>query len=489
MAAPHPESIPLRWLKGLWWEPEQYLDWPPLLTEAGYNGLMLCYTFCPETSLHWRRPFRPAETAVIRRLAAECAAPGGYPGLRLCLALNPCIGGQAWRPEQAALPFHRTSGRAWFQRYWTARRKDASDALTPDSPLSYGSEADLALLVEKCRQALDLGVDAIALCLDDIEPETAPAGFPSLAAAQAHLVAALYAALELRPAAAVGSPGGGFGSSPTPSAEHGPRLLLAPTYYWTAGMRAHPEYIPELMAGLPPDVAVFWTGEHVRSQGTSGEAAREAADRLNRRPVLWYNYASNDSFRFALQLPPGPPPQPDLADEVAGVLVNPMRQSRLTRLHALVMGAWLRDPPGFDPAAALDAAVRRLVGDHAAPLLHAYLDAWAAYPDPRTLPADLAAGGAPALSRLASRVSAAADRIEALLPPLVAAIDDPALTAELAAGARRLRYLADALTLLQAEAERGQGALAPERARLLARLGDADPESACDAQALLIEDI
>ena len=34
----------LRGLKGLWWEPEQYLSWPDFLADAGYDFFMLCYT-------------------------------------------------------------------------------------------------------------------------------------------------------------------------------------------------------------------------------------------------------------------------------------------------------------------------------------------------------------------------------------------------------------------------------------------------------------
>src|SRR5690242_8196552 len=64
----------LRGLKGLWWEPEQYLGWPAFLAEAGYDLFMLCYTFCPETGLRWRQPFQAAELEVIGRLAEECRA-------------------------------------------------------------------------------------------------------------------------------------------------------------------------------------------------------------------------------------------------------------------------------------------------------------------------------------------------------------------------------------------------------------------------------
>ena len=172
----------MRGLKGLWWEPEQYLGWPAFLERAGYDFLMLCYTFCPETGLSWRQPLREPEREIVRRLADDCVARG----ITLCLALHPLIGGQAWAPEQAAVRFHPTSGQGWFLRYWQSRRPN--EALRPDPPIRYGSDEDLGLLVAKCREAQELGVGAIALCLDDIDPGSTPDGFSDLAAAHVWLV-------------------------------------------------------------------------------------------------------------------------------------------------------------------------------------------------------------------------------------------------------------------------------------------------------------
>ena len=125
MSGPHPPApspyrgrggedrgFALRGLKGLWWEPEQYVGWPAFLAQAGYDLFMLCYTFCPETGLRWRQPFRDAERAVIRQLAADCADHG----LTLCLALHPLIAGQAWAPDEAAVRFARDHPRVDARR-------------------------------------------------------------------------------------------------------------------------------------------------------------------------------------------------------------------------------------------------------------------------------------------------------------------------------------------------------------------------------------
>ena len=461
----------LRGFKGLWWEPEEYLWWPSLLAEAGYTFFMLCYTFAPESGLRWRQPFRRADESVIRRLAADCAARG----IELCLAVNPNIGAHAWTPDSATLPFHPTAGRDWFRLYWQARRPD--EASEPDPPLRYGHADDLAVLTDKLHRAAEWGVRSFALSLDDVDPSALSSEFPSLAAAQLWLVRGVRAAL------AAG------GASEQDGTRRAPRLYFTPTYYWTDGLRAHPEYAAELAASLPPDVQVFWTGERVRTPGAdlTRESARDATRLFGRTPVLWFNYASNDSFRFAVQLPPGPPPGEDLSDNLAGVLVNPMRQVSLTRLHALVMGEYLRDPTGYDHSAAVGQAAERLVGEDAAPWLLRCIEAWGQYPDTRTLGADLEREGRPLASELLGRLGPAYGQLLAALASLER-LDadfpiDPGgrLIAELRREADRFRLLVAALRVRVEDGAEESGA----RARANAMLVDADDELASDARVVL----
>jgi hypothetical protein len=494
----------IRGLKGLWWEPEQYLGWPAFLEQAGLDFFMLCYTFCPESGLSWRQPFRAAELEIIRRLADDCAARG----ITLCVALHPLIGGQAWSPEQAAVRFHPTSGQSWFLRYWQARRP--TDTLRPDRPIRYGSDEDLKLLSAKCRQMYDLGVGAIALCLDDVEPGTTPPGFADLAAAHVWLIEgigynAYHGAPPLR-----GIPTGlqvtGENDPPplSPSrSSHVPRLLVVPTYYWTAGARAHLNYTAGLARGLSPDVGVFWTGPEVRSHAITADHAREAAGLFGRKPIVWFNYASNDSFRFAVQLPPDRPPAADLLTETAGLLVNSTRQVGLAHLDALGIGTYLADPGGYDHAQAVERAVRELVGETAAPQLLRIFEAWRAVPDVRTLTRDLAEGGRSLLLTLLARLRPAADEIKVVLAHLQPLMLDGApeharprqIWQELAAGSERLRFLVAALEVLAIELAAagtdGLVAAGPEHSKsmvrelLSARLATIDPELACDAEAVL----
>ena len=493
-----------RGLKGLWWEPEQYLGWPAFLERAGYDFLMLCYTLCPETGLSWRQPLREPEREIVRRLADDCVARG----ITLCLALHPLIGGQAWAPEQAAVRFHPTSGQGWFLRYWQSRRPN--EALRPDPPIRYGSDEDLGLLSAKCREAQELGVGAIALCLDDIDPGSTPDGFSDLAAAHVWLVKGIGDRLQVT------------GDRALPPS---PRLLVVPTYYWTAGAQAHAEYTAGLAQGLPPNVDVFWTGADVRAHAITAIDAREAAGLFGRKPVVWLNYASNDSFRFAVQLPPDRPPAPDLASETAGLLLNSTRQVGLAHLDALVIAAYLADPSGYNHARAVDEAMREIVGTEAAPLFLRIMAAWRAVPDVRTLTQDLVAGGRPFLDGLLSRLRPAAEEIRVGLAQLRPFAEDAAAShdalplqiwQELAAGSERVRFMVAALEVLAIElAAAGTTALTPQyptmeplgfaasprphlpqagegepgrsmvRDMLSVRLSTLDLEMACDAQAVL----
>ncbi|MCC7371138.1 MAG: beta-N-acetylglucosaminidase domain-containing protein [Chloroflexi bacterium] len=457
-------GCPLRGLKGLWWEPEQYIGWPAFLQGAGYDFLMLCYTFCPETGLTWRQPLRPAEREIVRELAADCAARG----ITLCLALHPLIAGQAWAPEGAAVRFHPTSGRSWFVGYWQARRP--GESIQPSPPICYGSADDLAILVRACQEAKALGVGAIALCLDDVDPGSAPDGFSDLAAAHLWLANGLREQLP-----------------------DGLKLYVVPTYYWTAGAREHTAYTAGLAAGLPADVDVFWTGTVVRDHDITAEKAREAASLFGRKTVVWLNYASNDSFRFAVQLPPDRPPAADLASETAGLLLNSTRQTGLARLDALVIGAYLADPAGYHHETAVRAALVALAGQRAASLLWDLLEAWRAVPDVRTLTADLQAGGKVFLDGVLGRLRPALVAIANLESTCDAQVADRQLWSEIAAGITRLRLLADALGVLESELSAAgatslspsAGPGSPARAALASRLAAASPEAACDADAVL----
>ncbi|MFN8526611.1 MAG: beta-N-acetylglucosaminidase domain-containing protein [Chloroflexota bacterium] len=439
-------------MKGLWWSPHDYHGWPDLLADHGFNFLMLCYTFSPRTALHWRGPFKASDRRHLRALAAASRARG----VDLCLAIHPFIGAHGWDPRSAGLTLHPTARRDWFAHYWRLRRPGLAPA---DPGLRYGVAEDVDLLAAKIAQACRWGVTSVALCLDDIDPEAVPLGFDGLAEAQLWLVQRLRDRLT-RLSAQV-------------------RLLLVPTYYWTDGIVAHPEYAAALAAGLPLEVDLFWTGRVVRQHDISAPDAIEATALLGRTPVVWLNYSSNDSFRFLPQLPPDRPPPASLGGACRGLLVNVMRQQSLARMDAFALGAYLRDPAGYNHESALERAALQLVGTGAADLLLRFMRAWLRYPDPRTLPRVLADGGEDAALSLRETTTALHAETRSLHSELTAALGANAVVRDLGRGVRRLGLLARALKIRCAP---GDDLLRERFERLLATTPE---EQAADAQAVL----
>jgi hypothetical protein len=127
------------------------------------------------------------------------------------------------------------------------------------------------------------------------------------------------------------------------------------------------------------------------------------------------------------------------------------------------------------------------------------MDAWRAVPDVRTLPRDLQTGGRALVDTLLARLRPALMTLDSAMPELDACLADRQLWSELAAGVERVRFLIDALAILESElAASTSDALAPAadafgptvpispaRSALLAHLAAAHPEAACDAEAVL----
>ena len=152
--------------------------------------------------------------------------------------------------------------------------------------------------------------------------------FRSLAAEQAGLTADLLAALSV--------------DGPT-------ELTLCPTEY----LGTHPSgYLTELARSLPDEVSLMWTGPTVCSPTIAADDARAWRAATGNRPViLWDNTPVNDaSMTHALHLGPYTGRDPDLADEVAGVLCNPMIQARSSLVQLGTAMEFLARPDDFDAA-------------------------------------------------------------------------------------------------------------------------------------------
>lgn len=216
-------------------------------------------------------------------------------------------------------------------------------ALSPGLDIGYRNARDRDALVEKLAPLLDLGVTWVVLALDDIPNR------PGRAAEQAELTAWLLAELRRR---------------------HGDaHLTLVPTEY--VGTRRTP-YLDALGGGLPPEVDVMWTGPTVCSPIIRAADARARGAALaGRRPILWDNYPVNDGTMVrSLHLGAYRGREPELTDEVDGVLCNPMLQAHASQVPLATAADFLSGPDSYDPEASWSRAITA-VGSSRAPALGA----------------------------------------------------------------------------------------------------------------------
>jgi hyaluronoglucosaminidase len=214
-------------------------------------------------------------------------------------------------------------------------------ALSPGLDIDYGDDGDRGELLAKLAPLLDAGVEWIVLALDDI-PNRA-----GLADDQADLTRWLLDALrDHRP---------------------GTHLTLVPTEYVGTQPTA---YLRSLAAGLPPDVDVMWTGPTVCSPVIRADDARAWAAALGgRRPLLWDNYPVNDgTMERSLHLGPYRGREPELTDELSGVLCNPMLQAHASQVALATAADFLCEPRRYDAEASWSAAITAVGGSRAAAL-------------------------------------------------------------------------------------------------------------------------
>ncbi len=213
-------------------------------------------------------------------------------------------------------------------------------AISPGLDVQYADTADREALLTKLTPLLDAGIAWIVLALDAI------ASRPGLAGEQSALAAWLLDAT---------------------SAWREITVTVVPTEY--VGTRTTP-YLTELAAGLPPSVDVMWTGPTVCSPTITATDARAwSASVGGRRPLVWDNYPVNDGpMERSLHLGPYRGRDPDLSDEVAGVLCNPMLQPLASRVALATAAAFLTDPAGYEPELAWARALAEVGGTRTRPL-------------------------------------------------------------------------------------------------------------------------
>lgn len=292
----------IRGFKGLWWDGlENYCKAVPWAAAHDLNFVMLCYSSFPASGKDWRADYSAAELAGMKELAKEADRLH----VELCLSFNPGI--------------------------WSK------------PPLTYSDEADYQIAWRKMQAVHSLGIRSFAICLDDINTKLQPADaerFKDLGHCQVYFVNRLWGDLH--------------------KLDDRARLIFCPSAYTTAEADRHADYTHTIGDGLDAGVQIFWTGPTVCSASITAADADHMTALYHRKPIVWDNYPVNDMFPWRPLLAPVKNRSADLADHVAGLMANPMKQWEASTIPLATLAEYLHDPKNYDPVQ----AIQRVLDSH-----------------------------------------------------------------------------------------------------------------------------
>ncbi|MBC7083184.1 MAG: beta-N-acetylglucosaminidase domain-containing protein [Firmicutes bacterium] len=429
-------AMAIRGIKGLRWNPSDYLSIIDFLPACRFNFLMLCYGMLPEHCRHWRKPYSEEHLQAISEIVRRCEERF----IRVCVAVNP--------------------------------------SLRSEPPICYSSKQDLELLIQKFRASYDLGVRTFALALDDISfemvhPEDKRV-YAGLGHAHVDLVRHLNDALR------------GLDSEN--------KLIFCPTTYFTRYALERKDYTEALAHGLPEDVDVFWTGPEWNSTTVSSEDARSFCSLVGRKPLLWLNYPVNDYLAphpWRLLLEPVRLSCTELPRWIKGLVSNPMRQVEASKIPLWSAARYCWDPASYRPEEALKEAVAIVAGDEAREplqlLVEAYTKYYDALKDTRSFAGDEPNLG---LQRASENLLMAAGIVRITLPVLKRRLRNERLARELEEGFKRFLAFCEAYSAWSygrrlAGGMRGRDAPAPGALSVFLRAADL---SWCDWHADTLAD-
>jgi hypothetical protein len=231
-------------------------------------------------------------------------------------------------------------------------------AISPGLSIVYSNEEDYQDLLRKLNDIINLGVNHVALFLDDV-PETLQheqdeTRFANLGEAHVYLINKLHADLAGR----------------------GVALVVCPTTYTAAwGNR---DYVRILGEGIPREIPLFWTGNDIAPATISSNDAREWAQLMGRKPLLWDNFLVNDFETWRPIVGPLDGRDPALSQTTRGIIANPMDAPYLSMIPLYTVAEYARRPFSYDQSASWRAAVEHLAGNEGyqtlRPLLMMYSD-------------------------------------------------------------------------------------------------------------------
>ena len=185
---------------------------------------------------------------------------------------------------------------------------DICMALSPGNSIAYSSDEDLEMVVHKFMPFIAMGMNTVAVFLDDIAQELFhdkdKQKYACLADAQQDFLNRLHKKLTAR--------------------EKEIKLIFCPTQYFG---ETSTEYHRVLGERLNKEISIMWTGNKVCSQSLTMENAKMISNAFQRPVLYWDNYPVNDA-RMVMELHLGPYENREIGIKkyCEGIVLNPMNQ-------------------------------------------------------------------------------------------------------------------------------------------------------------------
>lgn len=202
-------------------------------------------------------------------------------------------------------------------------------ALGPGLSYDYRSDDDYRILIEKFKTYFTMGINHIALLMDDIStelPDNCKEYFTSLGEAHGKLLSRLLEDLK--------------------QVNDKVRIWFCPTIYtdqFVKGKAVDSLYIQDLAATIPESITIMWTGPEVISEELSTENCGEILSLFSKNVVFWDNLYANDYAPYRIFLGSFENRDRELIDQCRGIMINPTGLFHTDRFLLSLFNDYLKD--------------------------------------------------------------------------------------------------------------------------------------------------
>ncbi len=304
---PKKEGFTLKGMKGYGWTPEICLEEIPTLKEYGLNFFAPCYSsFFAEHDIEkfeeldgynrWWEPLTDDLKTRWAKVVKECEQND----IIFCFGMNPML----FSPR----------------------------------PLDTANEDDFQTLLAKYRWFQEQGVKWFYIAIDDLHLQS---HLEIDDVGQSLFTNRLYAALK----------------------ENDPKchMIFCPTWYRGKDVDVphKKEYLEKLAVTLDKDIFVFWVGYHTVSPKITVEDVLRYKEVVKHEMILWDNYPVND-YHNTMYVGPLENREAGISEVLYGMMANPMRDNRMTRLPLYTMADFMNNPYEYDPEKSIVAAINHI---------------------------------------------------------------------------------------------------------------------------------